>query len=62
MSLLLRDISGFTYDEIADITDATLATVKWRIYQARELVAQSVAAEGLIEARPERGRAAAHLG
>ena len=62
MSLLLRDISGFTYDEIADITDATLATVKWRIYQARELVAQGVAAEGLIEARPERGRAAARPG
>ena len=61
-SLLLRDISGFTYDEIADITEATLSTVKWRIYQARELVAQSVADEGLIEARPERGRAAARLG
>jgi len=62
MSLLLRDVSGFTYDEIADITEATLATVKWRIYQARELVAQSVADEGLIEARPQRGRAAAREG
>ena len=62
MSLLLRDVSGFTYDEIADITEATLSTVKWRIYQARELVAQSVADEGLIEARPQRGPAAARVG
>jgi RNA polymerase sigma-70 factor (ECF subfamily) len=62
MSLLLRDVSGFAYDEIADITEATLSTVKWRIYQARELVAQSVADEGLIEARPQRGRAPARVG
>ena len=52
MSLLLRDISGFTYEEISDILETTLATVKWRIFQARETVAQSVAAEGLIDARP----------
>jgi RNA polymerase sigma-70 factor (ECF subfamily) len=53
-ALLLRDVSGFSYVEIAEILGATLATVKWRIYQARELVAQSAAAEGLVEAR-ERG-------
>ena len=49
-ALLLRDISGFSYDEIADVEGVTLAAVKWRIYRARELVVESVAAEGLIEA------------
>jgi DNA-directed RNA polymerase specialized sigma24 family protein len=28
----------FSYKEIAEIVGATLATVKWRIYQAREQV------------------------
>ena len=51
MSLLLRDITGFTYEEIAEILETTLSTVKWRIYQARETVAASVAAEGLREVR-----------
>jgi RNA polymerase sigma-70 factor (ECF subfamily) len=51
MSLLLRDVTGFTYEEIAEILETTLATVKWRIYQARETVAASVAAEGLRDAR-----------
>src|SRR6476619_571721 len=51
MSLLLRDITGFTYEEIAEILETTLSTVKWRIYQARETVAASVAAEGLHDVR-----------
>ena len=38
MALLLRDIAGFSYDEIAEILEITLATVKWRIYKAREEV------------------------
>ena len=50
MSLLLRDISGFSYIEIAEILDTTRANVKWRIYQAREYVTRSVAAEGLLDA------------
>jgi RNA polymerase sigma-70 factor, ECF subfamily len=53
-ALLLRDICGFSYEEIAEIVNATLATVKWRIYQSRELVAKSVAAEGLFELQEER--------
>jgi RNA polymerase sigma-70 factor, ECF subfamily len=61
-SLLLREISGLSYDEIAGVVDATLATVKWRIYQARELVAASVASEGLIAGRAERRRATARVG
>ena len=37
-ALVLRDVYGFSYKEIAEIVGATLATVKWRIYQAREQV------------------------
>ena len=55
-ALLLRDVSGFAYDEIAEIVDATLATVKWRIFHARERVARDVAAKGLIPERTGRGR------
>jgi RNA polymerase sigma-70 factor (ECF subfamily) len=37
-ALVLRDVLGFHYQEIAEITDAPLSTVKWRIYEARERV------------------------
>lgn len=37
-AIVLRDVYGFTYKEIAEIVDATLSTVKWRIYRAREQV------------------------
>jgi RNA polymerase sigma-70 factor (ECF subfamily) len=36
MALLLRDVVGLSYLEIADVLSVTLATVKWRIYRARE--------------------------
>ena len=35
MALLLRDVVGLAYNEIADSLEITLATVKWRIYKAR---------------------------
>jgi RNA polymerase sigma-70 factor, ECF subfamily len=37
-ALVLRDVLGFSYQEIADILDTSLATVRWRIYEAREQV------------------------
>lgn len=37
-ALILRDVHGFSYREIAEIAGTTLSTVKWRIYQAREHV------------------------
>jgi RNA polymerase sigma-70 factor (ECF subfamily) len=46
MALLLRDVVGLSYAEIADSLETTLATVKWRIYKARELVAAELAHEG----------------
>lgn len=38
MVLLLRDLVGLSYREIAESLEITLATVKWRIYTAREQV------------------------
>ena len=47
MALLLRDIVGLSYTEFADSLEITLATVKWRIYKAREDVQLSMAREGI---------------
>jgi RNA polymerase sigma-70 factor (ECF subfamily) len=46
MALLLRDVVGLSYAEIAESLDTTLATVKWRIYKARETVAAELVREG----------------
>jgi RNA polymerase sigma-70 factor (ECF subfamily) len=48
MALLLRDIVGLSYTEIADSLEITLATVKWRIYKAREDVQLALAREGIF--------------
>jgi len=61
MALLLRDLVGLSYTEIADTLEVTMSTVKWRIFKAREEVVLAVAradvalgeAEG-VEARPRR--------
>ena len=47
MALLLRDVVGLSYSEIADALEITLATVKWRIYKAREEVQLALAREGI---------------
>ena len=47
MSLLLRDVVGLSYTEIAETLEITLATVKWRIYKAREEVQLSLQREGI---------------
>src|SRR5213593_1275932 len=47
MALLLRDIVGLSYTEIADALEVTLATVKWRIYKGREEVQLALAREGI---------------
>jgi len=36
MASTAADIVGLSYTEIADSLEITLATVKWRIYKARE--------------------------
>jgi RNA polymerase sigma-70 factor, ECF subfamily len=47
MALLLRDVVGLSYTEIADSLEITLATVKWRIYKARDEVQLALAREGI---------------
>ncbi|MGZ4258407.1 MAG: RNA polymerase sigma factor [Gaiellaceae bacterium] len=47
MALLLRDVVGLSYTEIADSLEITLATVKWRIYKAREEVQLALVREGV---------------
>jgi RNA polymerase sigma-70 factor (ECF subfamily) len=51
MALLLRDVVGLSYNEIADSLDTTLATVKWRIFKAREEVQLALAGEGITSGR-----------
>jgi RNA polymerase sigma-70 factor, ECF subfamily len=47
MALLLRDVVGLSYTEIADSLEITLATVKWRIYKAREEVQLALVGAGV---------------
>ena len=64
MALLLRDVVGLSYTEIADSLEITLATVKWRIYKAREEVQAALAREGIMfgkTAEAEAERAARRL-
>ncbi|MBA2474725.1 MAG: RNA polymerase sigma factor [Actinobacteria bacterium] len=56
MALLLRDVVGLSYTEIGEALEITLATVKWRIYKAREDVQLSLSREGItfVSSKPER--------
>jgi RNA polymerase sigma-70 factor, ECF subfamily len=47
LALLLRDVVGLSYGEIADSLEVTLATVKWRIFRAREEVQLALGREGI---------------
>ena len=47
MALLPRDIVGLWRTEIADSLEITLATVKWRIYKAREEVQAALVRDGI---------------
>jgi RNA polymerase sigma-70 factor (ECF subfamily) len=58
MALLLRDVVGLSYTEIADSLEITLATVKWRIYKAREEVQLALAREGITFGEDEKTVAA----
>jgi RNA polymerase sigma-70 factor (ECF subfamily) len=58
MALLLRDVAGFSYSEIADILETTLANVKWRIYKARDEVQVALEREGVSFGTAERERPA----
>src|SRR3954453_7268058 len=47
MALLLRDVVGLSYNEIADSLEVTLATVKWRIFKGGEDVQGALARQGI---------------
>jgi RNA polymerase sigma-70 factor (ECF subfamily) len=57
MALLLRDVVGLAYAEIADSLEITLTTVKWRIYKAREEVQLTLEADGLADTATAAARA-----
>jgi RNA polymerase sigma-70 factor (ECF subfamily) len=61
MALLLRDVVGMSYTEIADALEITLATVKWRIYKAREEVQLALAREGITYGKTARAEAEAEV-
>jgi RNA polymerase sigma-70 factor (ECF subfamily) len=46
-ALVLRDVIGLSYNEIAGTLDVPLATVKWRIYSARNQVQLALAEAGV---------------
>jgi RNA polymerase sigma-70 factor (ECF subfamily) len=51
--LLLRDVVGLSYAEIAEALELELATVKWRIYRARELVQRELGRQGIAFGAPK---------
>jgi RNA polymerase sigma-70 factor, ECF subfamily len=61
MALLLRDVVGLSYTEIADSLEVTLATVKWRIYKAREEVQIALVREGVSFGHQEQPATAQQL-
>jgi RNA polymerase sigma-70 factor (ECF subfamily) len=48
--LLLRDVVGLPYREIAEVLQLRVPTVKWRIFVARERVATAVAGDERLAA------------
>jgi len=48
--IVLRDLEGFDGKEVADIEDATHATVRWRLHKARQMFRE--AWERIYGARP----------
>lgn len=66
-ALLLRDVSGLSYREIAEVLEIDIGNVKWRIFKAREAVQNDLALAGLTPtyrqhdpAAPRRSSAAAN--
>ncbi len=45
-ALLLRDVEGFSYEEIATITSVEIGTVKSRIHRARLAVRNTLVGRG----------------
>lgn len=52
--LLLRDVAGLSYLEIAEVLEINIGLVKWRIYKAREAIQNALAEAGLSPTFPTR--------
>ena len=46
VALLLREVEGLSYDEIAEVLGVSMAAVKSRIYQARTELARDLGTRG----------------
>ena len=55
-ALVLREIYGMSYEEIAETTKTALGTVKSRIARARVALAEKLGAPGLREPAERAGR------
>lgn len=51
-AIVLREIEGLSYDEIANMMDCPIGTVRSRIFRAREAVAEKL--KPLLEVAPDR--------
>jgi len=51
-AIMLREIEGLSYEEIADVMDCPIGTVRSRIFRAREAVAEKL--RPLLETAPDK--------
>lgn len=49
-AFLLKHDAGYTYDEVADMTDASPSAVKMRVHRAREALREFLARQGVTAA------------
>jgi RNA polymerase sigma-70 factor (ECF subfamily) len=49
-AFLLKHDAGYTYDEVAEITEASPSAVKMRVHRAREALRSFLTAEGVVGA------------
>ena len=51
-AITLREIDGLSYEEIAEVMDCPIGTVRSRIFRAREAIAEKL--RPLLDAGPDR--------
>jgi len=47
--ILLRYLQGFKYEEIAEVTDLPVGTVKNRIFKAKEILKSEIEKNGMLK-------------